>query len=112
MKRFILSLAVAAVAVVFATPAFAQGNAAAGEKVYAKENCKMCHSIAGVGNKKNPLDGVGTKLSADDIKLWIQKPKDAEEKFKSTATPKMKAYPDLKDPDLSDLVAYMESLKK
>ena len=28
----------------------------------------VCHSIAGKGSKTNPLDGVGTKLSADDIR--------------------------------------------
>jgi uncharacterized protein (TIGR01732 family) len=31
----------------------------------------VCHSIAGAGNKKGPLDKVGTKLSADDIRAWI-----------------------------------------
>ena len=34
----------------------------------------MCHSVAGVGNKKFPLDGVGAKLSAADIKEWIVNP--------------------------------------
>ena len=33
----------------------------------ASPKCTMCHAVAGQGNAKNPLDGVGSKLSADDI---------------------------------------------
>ena len=31
----------------------------------------MCHSIAGVGNKKGALDDVGARLRKDDIRQWI-----------------------------------------
>ena len=57
------------------------------------------------GNKKNPLDGVGKKLSAEDIKKWITTPK----AMKPDA--KMKAYPNLPAKDLDALVAYLLSLK-
>ena len=33
-------------------------DAAAGAKVYADQKCGVCHSIAGKGNAKGPLDGV------------------------------------------------------
>ena len=69
-------------------PAAAQG-AAAGEKVYAAQKCSICHGIAGKGSKTNPLDGVGAKLSADDIKQWITHPVDAAAKAKSTKKPPM-----------------------
>ena len=45
-----------------------------GQEVYAAQKCSMCHSIAGKGSKTNPLDGVGAKLSADDIRQWIVNP--------------------------------------
>ena len=85
-----------------------------GMEVYAKATpkCSMCHSIEGKGNKKFPLDGVGSKLSAEDIREWLVNPKVMMEKTKSTAKPAMKAYPDLPKADLDALVAYMESLKK
>ena len=38
----------------------------------------MCHAIAGAGNKSDPLDGVGKKLSAADIRAWIVTPKEME----------------------------------
>jgi cytochrome c2 len=81
-------------------------DAAHGKEVYAAQKCQMCHSIAGVGNKKWPLDGVGSKLKTDEIKKWILAPKEMDAKTT------MKAYPNLPAKDLDDLVAYMESLKK
>ncbi len=79
-----------------------------GEEVYAKNNCKMCHSIAGVGNKKNPLDGVGSKLTEDLMKKWIRTPKEMEPKNNMMAYPVAK----ISDADLADLVAYLMTLKK
>jgi mono/diheme cytochrome c family protein len=82
-----------------------------GMKVYEAQKCSMCHSIAGKGNKKLPLDGVGKKLSAADIKEWIVDPRAAEKKHSSTAKPPMKAYASLPAADVDALVAYMASLK-
>ena len=79
----------------------------------ASPKCSMCHSIAGQGNAKHPLDGVGSKLSADDIKAWVRTPTDMAAKAKSEAKPPMMAYPKEKisDADLDALVAYLMSLK-
>lgn len=95
--------------VLSASPAYAQAD---GAKVYAAQKCSMCHSIAGVGNKKLPLEGVGTKLSADQIREWIVAPLEAAKKAKSTAKPAMRAYPKLEKADLDALVTYMKSLTK
>jgi mono/diheme cytochrome c family protein len=96
--------------VVTAAPAAAQVDE--GVKVYAAQKCSICHSIAGVGNKKLPLDGVGTKLTAAQLREWIVDPRAAEKKANSTAKPAMKAYPNLPKAEVDALVAYMQSLKK
>ena len=84
-----------------------------GEGVYAAQKCSVCHSIAGKGKKTNPLDGVGTKLSAADIRAWITDPVGMAAKAKSTKKPPMAAkYGKLPPADLDALVAYMQSLKK
>jgi mono/diheme cytochrome c family protein len=83
-----------------------------GKKVYADQKCSMCHSIEGKGNAKGALDGVGSKLSADEIKQWIVDPKTMTEKTKAARKPPMKAYATLPAEDLDALVAYMQSLKK
>jgi mono/diheme cytochrome c family protein len=83
-----------------------------GEQVYAAQKCATCHSIAGKGKKTNPLDGVGSKLSADEIKQWILDPKGMAAKAKSTKKPPMAAkYGALPAADVDALVAYMQSLK-
>jgi mono/diheme cytochrome c family protein len=104
----------ALVLLIGAIPVHAQDAAAveAGAKVYAAQKCSICHSIAGVGNKKLPLDSVGAKLTVDQIREWIVAPVDAAKKGSSTAKPPMRAYPNLPKADLDALVAYMKSLDK
>jgi mono/diheme cytochrome c family protein len=82
-----------------------------GAKVYVAQKCALCHSVAGKGNKKHALDGVGAKLSADDIRKWIVSPKEMEAKLAVAPKPPMKAFPNLPAADLDALVAYMQSLK-
>ena len=83
-----------------------------GQEVYAAQKCSVCHSIAGKGGKSSPLDGVGAKLSADDIRHWIVDPVEMTKKANSTKKPPMPAkYGKLPAADLDALVAYMQSLK-
>ena len=71
-----------------------------------------CHSVAGKGSKTKPLDGVGTKLSADEIRQWITNPTEMTKKTGSTKKPPMpNRYNKLPAADLDALVAYMQSLK-
>ncbi len=91
--------------------AAAAGDAAKGEKVFADQKCSLCHSIADKGNKKGPLDGVGSKLSADEIRLWITDAKGMTAKTKATRKPDMKQYT-LPKEDVDALVTYLTGLKK
>ncbi len=108
-----LTMAVVAVGLLALAPKAASAqDAAKGAQVYAANKCTMCHSIAGKGGKASPLDGVGTKLSEADIKLWIVETAAAEAKFKSTKKPAMpKTYAKLPAADVDALVAYLSSLK-
>jgi mono/diheme cytochrome c family protein len=103
-------VALAAQLVVVAA-AYAQDPVAKGEAVYAAQKCSLCHSIGDKGNKKGPLDGVGSKLSAADIRMWMTDAKAMTAKTNATRKPEMKSYTLPKD-DLDALVAYMASLKK
>src|SRR5262245_55299030 len=85
---------------------------AKGQQVYTAQKCSVCHSVAGKGGKASALDGVGAKLSAEDIRQWITHPKDAAAKAKSTKKPPMPAkYASLPAADIDAVVAYMQSLK-
>ena len=96
-------------------PAAAQDEAQIkkGQEVYAAQKCQMCHAIAGKGSKTNPLDGVGKKLSAEDIRRsGSSHPVEMTAKTKSTKKPPMPAkYGSLPAADLDALVAYLQSLK-
>lgn len=111
--RLVLGLAAAAIFVLSGT-AFAQDKALVekGMKTYEAQKCSICHSIAGKGSAKGPLDGVGSKLKADEIRQWLVNPKEMATKAKATRMPAMKAYTTLPKEDLDALVAYMLSLKK
>ena len=94
-------------------PAAAQDpKVAAGEKLYAAQKCSMCHLVAGKGNKKNPLDGAGTRLDAAMVKLWLTDPKAAEAKGgKEPSKPAMKSFASLPAADIDALTVYVLSLK-
>jgi mono/diheme cytochrome c family protein len=84
---------------------------AQGEKLFSEQKCTLCHSVGDKGNKKGPLDGVATKLKADEIRGWIVDAKGMTEKTKAARKPAMKAYTLPKD-DVDALVAYLTTLKK
>jgi len=76
-----------------------------GRTIYRILKCRTCHSIAGDGNRGNPLDGAGGRLTAREIHDWIVSPDDFD--------------PDILKPDysylsqdhLNLLVNYIGSLK-
>ena len=97
--------------VVYAASAAAQDAKIQGEKVFTDQKCALCHSIGGKGNTKGPLDEVGSKLSADDIRAWITDAKGMTAKTNATRKPDMKAYTLPKD-EVDALVAYLSTFKK
>ena len=108
MKRASVAALAALALGVLVTPASAQDGA----KVYADQKCGVCHSIGGKGNAKGPLDDVGAKLSADEIRQWIVDPVAMTAKAKTTRKPAMTAkYASLPKADLDALVTYLSSLK-
>ena len=89
-----------------------QDDVKKGEQVYAAQKCQQCHSIAGKGKKQNPLDGVGKKLSTDELRQWIVDPVVMAKKAESKKKPPMQnKYSKLPAGDIDALVAYMASLK-
>ena len=111
--RHTLSVTALALALSVAAPRpAASQDAAKGEQVYGAQKCQVCHAIAGKGGKTSPLDGVGTKLSAGEIRQWITNPAEMTTKTKSTKKPPMPAkWSSLPAAELDPLVAYLVSLK-
>lgn len=76
-----------------------------GKQVYRQQRCQVCHSIEGSGNRRNPLDGVGAKLTGEEVRKWIVTPQEMDPKVRK------RAYDKLAPEELEALVAYMMSLR-
>jgi mono/diheme cytochrome c family protein len=72
----------------------------------------MCHSLDGKGNAKGPLDGIGAKFKAEEIRQWIVAPAEMAAKHNATRKPPMKAFATLPKDDLDALVAFLASKTK
>ena len=107
----VLGAVVLVTAMTAGTASAQQSAVARGQGVYAAQKCSICHSIQGKGNQKGPLDDVGSKLSADDIRNWIVSATEMTAKTKAARKPVMKSYT-LPKEDLDALVTYLQSLKK
>ena len=105
MKRMAFAAVVLCLSATFAS---AQ-DVARGRQEFVDSKCQVCHLVGSEGNKKGPvLDGVGAKLTADEI---INAPEMAA-KAKIDRKPPMKAYTDFPKDKVDALVAYLSSLKK
>jgi mono/diheme cytochrome c family protein len=108
-----LSLAGTAVAAQAPDPKLANE----GKKLYATYKCDKCHQIGGRGSKKGPLDGVGAKLSAADMKRWFTHPAEMEAKLekKPKGTDAMShalKTKGIEPAEIDAMVAYMMTLTK
>lgn len=105
---------VSAAFILSAAPSFAQNPPAVehGMKVFADQKCSLCHSVAGKGNPKGPLEEGLAKLSAAEIREWLVNPQAMRDKTGADRKPAMKAFASLPKDDLDALTAYLLSLKK
>lgn len=111
MKYIAIAVIVGIGTLATARAASAQAPAERGMKVFAEQKCSLCHTIAGKGNAKGPLDEVGAKLKADEIRRWIVTPVEMAKAAKAERKPPMKAFATLPKEDLDALVGYLASLK-
>ena len=112
MKRFALITLGCAALMMAAAPAFAQdAKVKKGAEVFVTAKCTKCHSIAGKGNAKGKLDEVGSKLTPEEIRSWLETPEEQAKKANETRKPPMKKTAMSKD-DEEALVAYLATLKK
>jgi mono/diheme cytochrome c family protein len=85
----------------------------AGRRIYEREKCAACHQIARKGNSRFPLDGVGSRLTPEQIRRWITHTAEMEAALPRLPAIRMSStkYRLSKD-DLDALVAYLDTLKK
>ena len=94
---------------------FAQnaGLVQTGKQLYSSKECARCHMVAGKGNKTGKLDGVASKMSAEDMRKWLTAPVEMELKLDHKPKVKMSSRKTMRltDADVAALVAYLMTLK-
>ena len=84
----------------------------AGRRLYVAEKCSVCHLVAGKGNKRFPLDGVGQRLTAVELRRWFTHTLEMEARLPKQPAIRMSSRKyKLSDAELDALVAYLQSLK-
>ena len=109
IRRLMASAIGGLLALAVSVQAAGQGGAASasrGQQVFEAQKCSLCHSVAGKGNKMGSLDGVGSKLTAEEIRAWLVSPIEMAKKHNSTRKPPMKSFVSLPGADVDALVAY------
>jgi mono/diheme cytochrome c family protein len=83
-----------------------------GRAIYERENCSTCHAIAGTGNPRTPLDGVGKRLNDEELKAWITGAVVAVDGLSPSIVKRKQRYRELPESDLADVVAYLSHLEE
>ena len=83
----------------------------AGQQIYKQQTCARCHSIAGQGNPRNSLDGVGARRTALELRDWIIGADVLHGELSTYASGVKQAYRKLPSDDLDALIIYMQSLR-
>jgi mono/diheme cytochrome c family protein len=116
MRRLLLITALLAIAACLALPVYSQQPdpkmVERGVKVYQEQKCATCHQIEGKGSKISPLDGVGAKLTEQELRRWLLEPRKIAAEKGITMKPVMPSYEKLPKEDIDALVAYMRTLTK
>ncbi len=84
---------------------------AAGRAVFEAQACMRCHAVADEGSRRNPLDGVGERRTAEEIRQWILAPAELKDQLSAWAFQAKQAYRELPAEDIDALVIYLQSLK-
>ncbi len=108
----VLNAGLVGVVVVWLGASMSAQEAARGAAVFAEQKCGICHSIGDAGNKRGPLDAVGTTLTPEDIRQWLLDPVAMASQRGATRKPPMRAYANLPEADLEALVAYLRTLRR
>lgn len=84
---------------------------ARGREALVANDCLMCHSIAGEGSPRSPLDGVGSRLSETEILHFAIADESVQDDLSPRAIKAKRDYAELPQEDLKAMAAYLASLK-
>lgn len=78
--------------------------------LFEEQGCMRCHSIAGRGSPRNPLDGVGARMGRRELREWITGNGEARQQLSPGVREAKRRYTELPVNHLDALVNYLASL--
>lgn len=87
------------------------GDSARGREVFRALGCERCHSVAGTGSPRYPLDGVGARRSSAELLAWTVAEPAVRDSLSPSAVRAKRRYEDVPQADMDALVRYMASLR-
>jgi cytochrome c5 len=100
-----------------ATPVAAAATGASPEQIargralFDEQDCTRCHSVAGHGSPRSPLDGVGSRLDAQGLRHWMTGDASVQEELAPRVLSAKVPYQALPEEQLDALVAYLQGLQ-
>lgn len=87
------------------------GAIASGKAVYEAQGCALCHAIAGEGEPQYPLDGIGSRLDAPQLRVRIAPDAGMKAAFPEAVFDMKQVYHEIPAADMDALVSYLRSLR-
>ena len=84
---------------------------ARGREVYDDQACGRCHAIAGTGNPRSPLDGVGARRTPAEIAAWITADASVRDRLSPSVVRAKQRFAELPDADVRALATYLSTLR-
>lgn len=80
-----------------------------GRKIYQEQNCSACHSIAGKGNPRTPLDSVGIRRTAEELRNWVIGSDKLQGLLPDSIRRLKQKYKELSEDELDAIVSYLKN---
>jgi mono/diheme cytochrome c family protein len=91
-------------------PLLRELRAEAGRAIYEAQNCSMCHSVAGAGNPRSPLDRVGARLDRAELQRWTVGDPALADRLPAGVLRMKQSYAQLDADEMETLIDYLQSL--
>lgn len=82
-----------------------------GKEVYDEQACSLCHPIAGEGDPRYPLDGIGARRSAEFIRTYIAPTEEIRSSFPGETYSMKQPYHELPEDEMNAPVDYLRSVR-
>ena len=88
-------------------PTPGQESGAIGRESFNRRGCSACHSIAGTGNPRHPLDGVGSNWTAEQLHAWVTGSGFAAERLPASVARRKQRYTSIPDEEMNALIGFL-----